>query len=146
MSLKSILVPPKIKVAMKNIFILLISFLTVVCRAQSLDNPSTITVKGDFSGVITNPLGNGETETIIACICSERDCYTITKGIHNNDHKGHIDANCGLKEINVIPIGTKISLMFGEELQSIEGSYLKYSNFYNTSNVLKRYSRFILKQ
>lgn len=56
--------------------------------------PEKITVKGTFSGIVTNDLGNGEVEKIIACTCSTNNCYTIDRSSSSPDGNQIIEVDC----------------------------------------------------
>ncbi|PCJ66757.1 MAG: hypothetical protein COA58_04670 [Bacteroidetes bacterium] len=121
--------------------------LGIICRAQTPQVPTTLTVKGDFSGIYTNDLGNGETEKIIACMCSENTCYTITRiSIEKREDGGHLDSDCGGAGVTLIPVGTPITLTLEDGLILYEGNLVSYSNSPSGPDPLQRSNRFVFRQ
>tara|TARA_B110000503_G_scaffold138643_1_gene225235 strand:- start:2177 stop:2596 length:420 start_codon:yes stop_codon:yes gene_type:complete len=137
-----------INIIVKNLLTLALIALGAICYAQAPQVPSTITVKGDFSGIVTNTLGNGETETIIACVCSENACYTISRTTVDvgTDGGGHLDSDCGGTGVDLIPKGTKIQLTIDGGVLLYEGVLLSYSNYPNGSDPFNRNNRFVFQQ
>lgn len=135
---------------MKHILTTLLLGFFFNCIAQSpeqnTDDTKTYIEKGDFLGINTSQLANGQTETIIACHCSENTCYTVTtkqtSNISNNSNL--LTDDCVGTLIKTIQPETFIQIRLENGTLICEGKLINFSNNPNSTNLLYRSSSFII--